>query len=224
MSQFTTGDVAFLLEWHQFNKGGKAMLQRLNPTHYMEGPCGHPVIILNKTATYALVTTVSAHGAGPWDGWRAPWTSGRHYAREADHFRSFAGTQRSNSHRAFLRLSKGAWPKPKGSWVHVENVLLVPLFALGIFTKPKCWERSGTILHVDQTSMHDLMMHIQVANPQWFELLGRLDILAGNKPKAIQTKQHPPHPAAPRPAAPRPAAPRPDESESGWTTVKNRRR
>ncbi|EGO51530.1 hypothetical protein NEUTE1DRAFT_141470 [Neurospora tetrasperma FGSC 2508] len=223
MSQFTTGDVAFLLEWHRFNEGKQAMLERLNPAQYMKGACGHPVIVLEKTASHALVTTVSAHGAAPWNNWQAPWTSGRHYARGADHFRSFAGTQRPNSRREFLRLSKGAWPKPKSSFVHVENVLLVPLFALGDFTKPKCWERDGTILHVSPTSMHDLIMHIQVANPKW---LGRLEFLAVKKPKAIMTKQHPPVPPPPLlpsppppPPAAMPAPPPQPASESGWTEV-----
>ncbi|KAK3484731.1 hypothetical protein B0T13DRAFT_488106 [Neurospora crassa] len=220
MSQFTTGDVAFLIEWHRFNVGNQALLKRLNPAQYMEFACGHPVIVLEKTASHALVTTVSAHGAAPWNNWQAPWTSGRPYARVADHFRSFAGSQRPNSKREFLRLSKGAWPKPKSSFVHVVNVLLVPLFALGDFTKPKCWERDGTILHVSPTSMHDLIMHIQVTNPRWLELLGRLESLAVKKPKVITTKRQPPVPSPPpTPPAAMPAPPPPPASESGWTEV-----
>ncbi|KAK3402452.1 hypothetical protein B0T20DRAFT_341272, partial [Sordaria brevicollis] len=68
----------------------------------------------------------------------APWEKGHPSNwKRRDRYRAFEGTERPHQGhgRAFLRLSKGAWPKTRGSWVNVETVLLVPVDLLIFFTK-----------------------------------------------------------------------------------------
>ncbi|KAK3954582.1 hypothetical protein QBC32DRAFT_383814 [Pseudoneurospora amorphoporcata] len=211
MPRFTTGDIACLKDfnWKGRTDEERSVLTALNPGHDMGRASAHPCIVLKTDRRYALVTTVSAHGSGPYDQWRSPWTRGGHYKKRPDRYRSFEGTARFNPERPYLRLSKGAWPKPRGSWVNVENVLLVPVWFLGVFYKAQGYDENPYIPHMARESLDDLLWQIIEDNWQWSRLLRRFEELRGVKPFPPPSPATPvsPPPRAPAKSSPPPQAP-----------------
>ncbi|CCC09346.1 hypothetical protein SMACR_05239 [Sordaria macrospora] len=211
ISQFIVGDIACLKD---YNWGRtveeKREISGLNPGHNMEKASNHPCIVLKTNRKYALVTTVSAHGSGPYDNWRSPWTRGGHYRQRRDRYRSFQGTARFNLNRKSLRLATGAWPKPRGSWVNAEHVFLVPVWFLGVFKKAQSYDRYQKKLvnaHMAEDSLDDLLQQIIEDNWQWTRLLQEFEELGRLEP--LPPPSHPPAPVALPPRAPAKASPLP---------------
>ncbi|KAK1783761.1 hypothetical protein QBC45DRAFT_315407 [Copromyces sp. CBS 386.78] len=209
MPRFAIGDIACLKDykWKGRTEEERSLLTALNPGHDMGRASAHPCIVLKTGREYALVATVSAHGSGPHDQWRSPWTRGGHYKKRPDRYRSFEGTERYNLKRPYLQLSKGAWPKPRGSWVNVENVLLVPVWFLGVFYKAQGYDENPYIPHMARESLDDLLRQIIEDNWQWSTLLRRFEELGGVKP--LPPPSPPATPVSPPPRAPAKASPPP---------------
>ena len=229
MSHFIVGDVACLgkFYWKGRTNADRKELTDLNEGENMEGAGGHPCIVLRTNGKYALVTTVSAHGSSEKNRWRAPWL--RRGCQHPDRYRSFAGTQRFNRNRAFLRLKRGTWPKPKGSWVDVERVLLVPTWFLISFVKdgqPRY--PPPPIPQVADESLDDLLRQIIDDNYKWSGLLKEFEALGGSKPlpprasPVLPPPQLPPSPPPTPPPTPAPAKaspPSPAGKKLSWADV-----
>ncbi|KAK0620205.1 hypothetical protein B0T14DRAFT_225737 [Immersiella caudata] len=127
-----------------------------------ERALGHPCIILDRLSpksNHVLITSVSAYSVEQ-NGGQPPWEQYHHRYKNPASFRSFSGCQRYNTNVPPLRLVDGqAMPKPKASWVYTENLYVVPLSVIGVFTKSK------TQLRMCQDSLDELMSFMANRHP-----------------------------------------------------------
>ncbi|KAF6804496.1 hypothetical protein CSOJ01_10156 [Colletotrichum sojae] len=150
--EWREGDIAFLRPSTTFSELDYDCLIASN--YLPSAATCHPVIILERRgadASHVLVTTVSAYRCTSRGHPIAPWKQQCHSGKDVAAFRSFVGSERPNADRPLLRLQKNQlMPKPKASWVYLENVFVVPITVLGKFDKAE------TRLRMETTSLKDL--------------------------------------------------------------------
>ncbi|KAI0125118.1 hypothetical protein BJ170DRAFT_488803 [Xylariales sp. AK1849] len=150
------GDIAFLRSEASFND---LDYQSLIGTGYLPNKATkHPVIILGLSPdrTHAAITTVSAYSSSEYNNYLAPWKQDAHGLKNRNYFLSFKGSERSNPRDAFLELENGQlMPKPKTSWVFLQQVYVAPITTLGTFDK------TPTRLRMTQESLSDLHGHME---------------------------------------------------------------
>lgn len=152
--EWKEGEIAFLKDHTEFSFSDSDNL--IKPGQLQRGATKHPVIILKRhstNSTYVLVTPVSAYGSGPDNKFLPPWKQRRHQFRATDDFRAFSGSERPTNQRPDLFLEAGSMPKPRVSWVNVQNVYLVPIRTLKFFDKTE------KVLCVNKASLADLRQH-----------------------------------------------------------------
>ncbi|KAF6823143.1 hypothetical protein CPLU01_11578 [Colletotrichum plurivorum] len=146
------GDIAFLRPSTTFSELDYNCLIASN--YLPSAATCHPVIILKRRgddASHVLVTTVSAYGCTSRGPSIAPWKQQCHGGKDVAAFRSFVGSERPNADRPLLRLQENQlMPKPKASWVYLQNIFVVPITVLGKFDKAQ------RRLRMDKTSLEDL--------------------------------------------------------------------
>ena len=131
-----------------------------------EQTTGHPVIVVERNATHAIVTPVTAFGSGEYNDNLAPWKrNSRAFAsKKLQFYRSFLGSElppKAGNSPSLppLRLKPGqSMPKPATSWVYIGNVYTVPLTALCEFTKTR-----GTLLEMTEDSLRSLKTQMAAA-------------------------------------------------------------
>lgn len=167
-SDWQEGDIAFLKQSRTFSDEDYSAL--IQSGHLQDKATGHPVIVLRRPSprsTHMLVTTVSAFSSDEANNWLAPWEQEVHHWKHRLDFRSFEGTERSSREHAALQLEGArSMPKPRGSWVYIQNVYLVPVTVVGLFNKVQ-----GPKLRVTRASLKDLRSHLSTRNANVAQLL-----------------------------------------------------
>ncbi|KAK3938226.1 hypothetical protein QBC46DRAFT_221595, partial [Diplogelasinospora grovesii] len=166
------GDIAFLLPCRVFSPEERKYL--ITSQHVQETATGHPVIILQLGAKYAMVTTVSAYTSPGQKDFRAPWNKARHRHKGGINFRSFDGTEqfqpRGWQHPPYPALflepnaetgQENRMPKDRESWVYIQSVFVVPVTVLAWFDKP------GKLLRVQKDSLKSLKDHMATGCHVW---------------------------------------------------------
>ncbi|KAI1814870.1 hypothetical protein GGS20DRAFT_597600 [Poronia punctata] len=171
VTDWCDGEIAFLKQAGRFNTAEREDLLDGKAPYQMDARAtGHPVIVLARSTGRYLIATVSAFSSSEADGYRAPWKKSAHKYKGRDSFRAFEGSERPNDRHDFLRLRDGgAWPKPKTSWVQVNNVYLVPSSVLIRFTK------SPDPLFMDLASLKDLTSYMAVRSGRYRQLREELE-------------------------------------------------
>ncbi|EMR65572.1 hypothetical protein UCREL1_7449 [Eutypa lata UCREL1] len=169
--EWKEGEIAFLKDHTEFSFSDSDNL--IKPGQLQRGATKHPVIILKRhspNSTYVLVTPVSAYGSGPDNKFLPPWKQRRHQFRATDDFRAFSGSERPTNQRPDLFLEAGSMPKPRVSWVNVQNVYLVPIRTLKFFDKTEkvlCLQQALWLFYFAKTKYFDhvLISHFAKEHP-----------------------------------------------------------
>ncbi|RYP44973.1 hypothetical protein DL768_008635 [Monosporascus sp. mg162] len=160
LHEWKEGEIAYLKAANEFE--AQDYKYYIESNEVQQGATGHPVIILRRhspAATHVIVTPVTAFSSGPENGFQPPWEKREHASKARDDFRAFLGCARPTNKRAHLLLETASMPKPKTSWVYVQNVYLVPVRTLRFFNKV------DVVLRMKQESFADLWLHIYGRNP-----------------------------------------------------------
>ncbi|KAH6856053.1 hypothetical protein B0I37DRAFT_442793 [Chaetomium sp. MPI-CAGE-AT-0009] len=165
------GDIAFLQPYTTFSpEDRRALIDRTPefPKGYIPVQAtSHPVIILQRLSrgsTHVLITTVSAYGSGPENQYNPPWKQRQHHAKARVDFRSFAGSELATDKFPPLALRPGqAMRKPRTSWVHIQNVWVVPLTVLCRFSGVK----GADVVGMTPESLGELRQHMTKRCSAW---------------------------------------------------------
>ncbi|KAK4448496.1 hypothetical protein QBC34DRAFT_465975, partial [Podospora aff. communis PSN243] len=158
--EWQKGDIAFLKTKDRLSVAqADALLKPAKGEKYgymNERALGHPVIILDRISPqsdHVMITSVSAYSV-EMNGGLPPWKQRCHRTKNPQSFRSFDGCERYNKNVPPLYLVDGQqMPKPAASWVYCDNMYVVPLTVLGVFTKSK-WKAD---LRMQPDSLKELM-------------------------------------------------------------------
>ncbi|KAI3320316.1 hypothetical protein HD806DRAFT_547510 [Xylariaceae sp. AK1471] len=131
------GEVAFLKKADEFSQTERAELLASGRVH--SRATGHPVIVLDRSADskYYIITTVSAYSSGEDNNYLPPWKQAAHRRKNPNSFRAFVGSASPNGIKHLRLADNKQWPKPKTSWVYIQNPFLVPSSTLITYTKSR---------------------------------------------------------------------------------------